>query len=421
MVTCNLISQPPHPETMKNLLHDPGFPGLAWGPYDENRLVSEVDREYKYRQKIPSPLKFPGNNVNLVYYGVTVKLTVIEGKKMLKKIDAFLLVVLFFCLGPLRAEKIAVFKDFVKPDMYLIDDGRLYVTEDAVIFIYSLQDFKLQKKFGRQGEGPGEFFINWSRANDMIVISTANNQLIVNSWGKLSYFAKDGKYLRERRIPANVGQWFNCLGERFVGRKYIREKDGLQYHGIVLYDADFNKVRFVYKHVHGVQWRLKKPFNPLTVDQAFFEIADNKIFVIDGARTAVRIFDQEGKKLFTAANPDKPVVFNEQDKKEKIASYKYNKTWKRIYETRKPLFRWPSYWPPLRWFFLDPADKKIYLQTYEAREDKLKYIVYDFSGRFLNKCLLPYRGRMLFNGGRFYQLLENEENETWELYVKDAR
>ncbi len=53
----------------------------------------------------------------------------------------------------------------------------------------------------------------------------------------------------------------------------------------------------------------------------------------------------------------------------------------------------------------------------EAKEDKLKYIVYDFSGRFIKKILLPYQGRMVFDGGRFYQLLENEETETWELHV----
>ena len=332
------------------------------------------------------------------------------------------LFIMFCCLffpgfNVVRAEKVAAFSDFIKPDMFLIKDGRFYVTEDAVIFIYSLKDFKLQKKFGREGEGPQEFFINWNRANDMIVISIDNDLLVVNSWGKLSYFTKEGKYLRERRIPANVGQWFGCLGDRFVGRKYLRENDGLQYHGIVLYDSRFNKIRFIYKHVHGVQWRLKKPFNPLTIDQAFFEIADNKIFVIDGDRTSVHVFDREGNKLFTVTNPDKPVVFSEQDKKEKIKSYRYNKTWSRVYEARKSLYRWPAYWPLLRWFYLDPAEKRIYLQTYEAKEDKLKYIVYDFNGRFIKRCWLPYLGGMLFNAGKYYQLRDNEKEETWELHV----
>jgi hypothetical protein len=327
------------------------------------------------------------------------------------------LVILSMGFSVVQAEKLATFSNFVYPDMFLIHEGRLYITEDAVIFIYSLKDSNLQKKFGREGEGPQEFFINWNRANDMILISIHDHQLVVNSWGKLSYFTKDGQYIRERRIPANVGQWFGCLGNGFVGRKYFRDSDGIQHHGIVLYDPDFNKIRDIYRHVHGVQWRLKKPFNPLTVDQADFLIADNKIFVIDGSRTAVYVFNREGKQLFTVTNPDKPVPFDEEDKKAEIESYKYNKTWNRVYETRKNLFQWPSYWPPLRTFFLDPTDKKIYLQTYEAKEDKLKYIVYDFSGRLIKKILLPYQGRMVFDHGRFYQLLENEETETWELHM----
>ena len=336
---------------------------------------------------------------------------------MLKQTAMLWLFILSLGLSAVQAEKRATFSDFVYPDMFLIYEGRLYITEDAVIFIYSLKDFHLQKKFGREGEGPQEFFINWNRANDMILISIHAHQLVVNSWGKLSYFTTDAKYLREQRIPANVGQWFGCLGDGFVGRKYSRDSDGIQHHGIVLYDADFNKIRDIYKHVHGVQWRSKKPFNPLTVDQADFLIADNKIFVIDGNRTAVYVFNREGKHLFTVTNPDKPVPFDEEDKKAEIESYKYNKLWSRVYETRKSLFQWPSYWPPLRTFFLDPTDKKIYLQTYEVKEYKLKYIVYDFSGRLIKKILLPYQGRMVFDGGRFYQLLENEETETWELHM----
>jgi hypothetical protein len=50
---------------------------------------------------------------------------------------------------------------------------------------------------------------------------------------------------------------------------------------------------------------------------------------------------------------------------------------------------------------------------------KIKYIVYDFNGRYIKKCPLPYQGRMVFNGGKFYRLLENEQTETWELHVND--
>ncbi len=358
-------------------------------------------------------LTFYFKNPIIVY---TVKIFK-EEEKVLKKTAMLWLVILSVGFSAVQAEKLATFSDFVYPDMFLIHEGRLYITEDAVIFIYSLKDFNLQKKFGREGEGPQEFFINWNRGYDMILIRIHDNQLVVNSWGKLSYFTKDGKYLRERRTPANVGQWFGCLGSGFVGRKSSRDNDGIQHHGIVLYDADFNKICDIYRHVHGLQLRSKKPFNPLTVDKADFLIADNKIFVIDGDRTAVYVFTQEGKQLFTVTNPDKPVPFDEEDKKAEIESYKYNKLWSRLYETRKNLFQWPSYWPPLRTFFLDPTDKKIYLQTYEVKEDKLKYIVYDFSGRLIKKIPLPYRGRMVFYGGRFYQLLENEETETWELHV----
>jgi hypothetical protein len=41
-----------------------------------------------------------------------------------------------------------------------VDKNQLYITDGASVFIYSLKDYQLQKKFGKRGEAPGEFLVD---------------------------------------------------------------------------------------------------------------------------------------------------------------------------------------------------------------------------------------------------------------------
>ena len=78
---------------------------------------------------------------------------------MIKKMMVILLTVLLAAL--LGAEtKVIPMPDLMKPQLILLDKTQMYITEDTSIFIYSLKDFKLIKKFGKRGEGPQEFIVN---------------------------------------------------------------------------------------------------------------------------------------------------------------------------------------------------------------------------------------------------------------------
>jgi hypothetical protein len=43
--------------------------------------------------------------------------------------------------------------------------------------------------------------------------------------------------------------------------------------------------------------------------------------------------------------------------------------------------------------------------------------VYDFSGKFIKKLLLP-QGLLRFFNGKYYRFVENEDEEAWELYIE---
>lgn len=71
---------------------------------------------------------------------------------MKKSFLLILLLLLLLFAGCVHAQKIVPLPGLGKPDSITIDDQRLYITDQGTIALYSLEDFKLKKKFGRQGE-----------------------------------------------------------------------------------------------------------------------------------------------------------------------------------------------------------------------------------------------------------------------------
>lgn len=326
----------------------------------------------------------------------------------------WILISLFFIFTVVSlAEKTATFTQFVNPYSICVDSDHLYVSQGVRVFIFSLENYHLLKEFGKEGEGPGEVLLNRRGANTEIILFLEKDFLIVSTRGKVIYFSKDGEFIKEVKTEG-VGRFLAPMGKLFVGKTYITEKDGL-YHGVVIYDANLKKVQEIYKHIHGFQG-IEKEFNPLTVDQADFDVCDGKIFVIDGDRTKILIYDNKGKNLVSIIPKDEMVAFTEEDKNDMIEGYKRVEFWRNMYQSRKHLFKFPKYYPPIRWFFLDPVAKKVYVKTEKIEKEKRKWLVYDFKGQLLKEMFLPM-GLLRFYNGTYYRFHENEDEEVWELYV----
>lgn len=329
-----------------------------------------------------------------------------------------ILLILFSIFVP--GKKLAVLPGLVNPFEFIIDADRIYIPDEATIFIYSLKDYSLIKKFGKEGEGPQEFFLDRAGGNNQVVIFFKDNQLLVYSFGRISYFTKDGEYLREIKIPGTVGRWFGALNDKFIGRKFSRDKNHEKYHHILMYDSNFQLIKEIYRHEHPLNLRLNKKFNPLTIDQADFNICDNKIFVIDSERTRIIIYNEKGEKMLTIIPEVKRVEFTKEDKEELIEDFKFSPMWTRLYARRKSLFQFPDFYPPIRNYYLDAGDKRIYVQSYYSTTvDNIEYLIFDFNGKLIKSVMLPFNieSRSKFYNGKLYQLMENEEIEEFELHV----
>lgn len=76
--------------------------------------------------------------------------------------------------GFVFGEVVATFSEVMKPGGMKISKDYIYITQGTTIYIYSISDYKLKKKFGKSGEGPKEF-------NRFAALIIQKNKLIINS------------------------------------------------------------------------------------------------------------------------------------------------------------------------------------------------------------------------------------------------
>lgn len=316
--------------------------------------------------------------------------------------------------------KVVVLPEVLKPEMIEVDENQLYITEKANVYIYSLKDLKLRKKFGRDGEGPREFKVQ-PDLRSRLHIDIQRDHILVNSLAKISFFTLDGKYKGETR--SSITDWhFKPIGKNYVGYGFLRENE-LDYFTINLYDSTFKKISMVVKHKYFYQ--RSKFFKVDMIRFPLFFICDNKIF-IDEEFSSVSVFDQSGKRLFDIDEGFKKVKITDSHKKNFIEFFKKDPRTRDQYESVKSRMRFASHFPSVRYFHV--ADKKIYVLTFEKKDGKSTLLIFDIKGNPLNACYLPVAELNVFEilpytikGDRFYQFVESEDGEEWELHIHDIK
>jgi hypothetical protein len=121
---------------------------------------------------------------------------------MRKLLISFLAVLFLTCL--VSAAKVAVLGELQRPASITVDGSQVFITEGINVYIYSEKDYSLQKKFGKEGEGPQEFKRHPNPMSESIRISVQPKEILVNSIGKISYFTRKGEFIREMRAMVSV-------------------------------------------------------------------------------------------------------------------------------------------------------------------------------------------------------------------------
>lgn len=310
-----------------------------------------------------------------------------------------------------------VLSGVMKPDSVTVDNGQLIVTEKASVFLYSMEDFSLQKQFGKAGEGPQEFKIT-SYGSSGLGLDAQPGVFLISSVGKLSLFTREGKFIKEMKASHNFfGNMFLALGKGYAGMGSLNE-EGINYMTVNTYDASLKKVNEV--------CRVASPYRPGAGTKVFsasflFRTAGDRIFACNGTDFEIAVYDNTGKKLYTIAQDYKRQECTQEAKDSVIRYFKTSPSTKNVFQFMQPIL-FPELLPAIRNFFV--RDNRVYVVTFLEQEEKTECFVFDLKGKKLKRVFLPLQQQTALwyypytiKNGKLYQLVENEDSEEWELVI----
>ena len=331
----------------------------------------------------------------------------------MKKIILILLFVLltrFVMPGNMETVKIPL-PDLVNPHALAVDENQIYISEGAAVYIYSFKDFKLIKKFGKEGEGPAEFK---TKAFEVIIQPT---RLLINSAGKVSYFTKAGDFISEFKTLA-PDMRLKPFGDRFVSSRTLMV-EGTFFVVVNLYDSKLELIKEIYRLLREVQVGGKGTTvfaHPLP-----YYAVDDRLLIARGTDLRIEALDIDGKPLYAVTYDYKKIKVTDADKKEVLEYMNTNAEIKPYLEMIKPI-QFPDYYPAIRNYY--PADSKIYVITYKKEGEKNECLMFDMKGKFLKQVFLPYVYMNVIDeyptaikGGKLLQLVDNDETQEWELHL----
>jgi hypothetical protein len=342
--------------------------------------------------------------------------------KKLMVIILLILAVLFFTVTgsiPLdavpdeMARKVAVLKEIYKPMQIDVDSNHIYVSQLSTVYIYSLEDFQLKNKFGREGEGPREF-------KGYALLNVQPRVLLINSMGKLSFFKKNGTFIKEMRTGSE-NYIMKPLGENFVGfgfRVMTKKEDKINYKIINLYNSSLKKIKEIFKH--ELDWQQGKGTRILHLSFVYHTYGD-KLYVAGKNDFVIDVFDKEGNPLFSISQDYQKKKFTKEDKDRILDEVKKTRS-PENFERFKRNARFPEVFPAIHYFYID--NEKIYVKTHKTGNNRAEFFIFDIKGKLLKTTMIPLVDRLpktnfphVIKNNKLYQLVENQDTEMIELYV----
>ena len=352
----------------------------------------------------------------------------------MRKIIFVLLSIITLMSTLVHGEKIGVLTEILKPEGIEVADGRLYVVEGPAFFVYNLNNSTLIKKFGKAGEGPGELNTVFNFPNSLRILE---DKIIAEGFNKIIIFSKDFKFLKEFRKKEMLIHKITPIKENFVAVRMTAGKNKI-ISTLLLLDPDMNLIKELYK-----QESFDRQKELIMVrDTIHFEVYNDKIYVEESDKGFfIEVFDSKGNRLYEikknfaapkVTKNDKKAIFNNLKKDNLIAVVARREGgWDEF--AKKGTFTYPAAFPHIR--DIKITNDKIYVSTFERKDNKEKCMIMDLKGKIIGTSYLPITGQSSFLArsmgkdnrfygiadNKFYYLKENEDEELWELHAAEIK
>jgi hypothetical protein len=341
-----------------------------------------------------------------------------------------MIMIFVLSLSMMYGENAGVLTSVVKPDGMQISDGKLYVIESTTFHVFNLKDLKPIATFGKKGVGPGELRPPRLTPNRLTVLKDA---LVAEDAAKLILYSKDFKLLKEIKKKDMMTSKILPIGENFVAFRMSSANTKIIF-SLLLLGPDLN----VLKELCRQETFDRQKELIMIRDGINFSVYKNKIYVEKSEKQfLIEVFDSKGNSLLKINKKSDPPPVTEEIKKARFEDLKKDRIINGIAKReggwdsfeKKGTFTYPDKFPHIQDMVV--SDDKIYVSTYDAKNNKQKYIVMDLKGKVLNTTYMPipqsssFLAKTMGRENRFYgiadnkyyYLVENEENEEFELHI----
>jgi hypothetical protein len=337
-----------------------------------------------------------------------------------KKVSVVLTLLLSLCLSHGFAGKLAALPQLNNPISIEIDEDELYVLDEVVVYVYSLKDYRLLRKFGKKGEGQGQLMPN---SEVPVVMNIANGNVFLNSQIKMIQFSKKGEIIKEQRIPFS----FQTIpfGENYVSIK-ISTMHTVNSFNVILYDPDFKQLKLLYSRERIPLSRRGKLSLP--PELIIVRSSKDKLFVFDQKNGfVIDTFDLRGNRVNHIKMDYQRIKMTESFKKTAEVWFRAQPTFHMATEELREMIYFPDYLPVMRNFIL--KNQKLYIRTYKTQGNSSEFIVLDFNGKLIKQTFLPdyeispvqlnSSNIFTFFNEKYYYL--TKMGSGWEIHVEEIK
>jgi hypothetical protein len=356
----------------------------------------------------------------------------------MKKVTLLIVLLMFVFINLSHAKKIANLPEVMKPVSIAVHGNQVFIadaTKESTIHIYTLKPFAHTKTFGKPGEGPGEFM-------SLPHVTVHPGHLLINGMKKLQTFSRDGAFKKETKLPFMHFYFYYPLlsfGDRYVRlRLEPSEEEKKIIFKADLYDKNFNLLKKFYQG--GPPQLLpprrgappKKVELDVVYDYLDLAVTHRRIFIADSRKGFfIAVFDHQGHPLYEINKDYNKLKIPGEFKEEYLREQRSSPNWERL----KQMFdyKFKEYFPAFFSFKID--NQKIYVTTYEKKEDNYEIVALDLEGNILKRSscfplhplqrtsrrFVSYSNEYDIFDDNIYYLVENKDTEEWELHTVEIR
>lgn len=348
----------------------------------------------------------------------------------MKKLVIVMILILVFALSMVYGESTGTLAEIVKPDGMQISGNKLFIIQGTAFHVFNLIDLKPLATFGKSGVGPGELRPPRITPNRLTIL---NDTLVAEDTSKLIFFTKDFAYSKEIKKKDMMTHRILPAGNHFVAFRMSSNKNLIIY-SVILMDADFNLI----KELARQETFDRQKELILLRDAIHFCVYKDKIYIEKSDKSfLIEVFDFGGNSLLQIRKSSDPPPVTAAVKKACMEDLKLDRVINSLAQReggwdsflKKGTFTFPPRFPHIK--DLVVSDDKIYVSTFDRKDQKEKIIVMDLKGEILAAAYMPipisspYLARTMGRENRFYAIKDNkyyylvlnEDEDNYELHV----